>query len=181
VLAAAAMLVAVLQGPLVVRFLGDPIPFFARTKTLHDVRGVTAAVAASSQGLPAGTRWLLLVERQSVPNAVLDRYLHWWGLDDRVLFRGTRDVPSALRLLADPAMSPARLAAPPLATIPVGLTDQLRAFLGIAADTTPVAGPFGGVTVVAWEPPAGIPGSRVVRNVLYGAQTFVPAAGGSGR
>jgi hypothetical protein len=121
---------------------------------------VVATVATDVERLPAGQRWLLLAERQSVPNAVLDRYLHWWGLADRVDFRGTRDVPAALRLLADPSQPLARLAVPPLATIPVGLTAELRTFLHIAADTAPPATRLGGATVATWDqgptPPAGL-------------------------
>src|SRR5262249_34104120 len=66
-LAAAVMLVTVTQGPTVARYLADPGPFFAHTKTLRDVRGVVTGL----QGAPPGGRWLLLAERQSVPNAVL--------------------------------------------------------------------------------------------------------------
>jgi hypothetical protein len=153
-------LVMAIQGPVVLRFISHPDDAFARTKTLHDVRGVVATVATDVERLPAGQRWLLLAERQSVPNAVLDRYLHWWGLADRVDFRGTRDVPAALRLLADPSQPLARLAVPPLATIPVGLTAELRTFLHIAADTAPPATRLGGATVATWDqgptPPAGL-------------------------
>lgn len=168
----ATALVVVTQVPTVVRYVAEPAPFFARTKTLRDVRGVVAAVDAASQGMPPGARWLLLAERQSVPNAVLHRYLHWWGLGDRVVYRGTRDIPAALRLLADPATPLAHLAAPPLATIPVGLTDELRAFLGIAADTGPLAAPLAGATVVVWGTVPDLESGGLVRRELLGAQVL---------
>lgn len=171
-LAAATALVAVTQTPAVARYLAGPDAFFARTKTLRDTRGVVAAVAAASRGVPPGTRWLLLAERQSTPNTVLDRYLHWWGLADRVTFRGTRDVPAALQLLADSTPALERLAAPPLATIPVGLTEPLRAFLGIDADPSVPSSPLAGAMVVAWEPPASVPHVTLERRELIGVTTF---------
>ncbi len=167
-LAAAVALVAATQAPTVARYLVDPDPFFARTKTLRDVRGVVATLPAP----PPGSRWLLLAERQSVPNAVLDRYLAWWGLADRVAFRGTRDVPAALRLLADAAAPVTGLALPPLATIPVGLTGDLRALLRIAADTNPPGAPLAGATLVTWEPPPAPPPAGLVRRTLAGVQVF---------
>ncbi len=169
-LAASVALVLATQGPRAVRFVAAPDAFFARTKTLRDIRGITATLARETT---PGSRWLLLAERDSVPNAVLDRYLRWWALDDRVALRGTRDVPAALRILADGRQPLARLTAPPLATVAVGLTPALRAFLGVASDTAPPAGPFAGATIVAWNDPGdGVP-VALPRRVLVGATTFV--------
>ncbi len=173
----ALLLVIATQTPAVVRFLRAPDDDFARTKTLRDTRALVAMVAASVATLPADARWLVVAERQSVPNAVLDRYLRWWDLADRVVLRGTRDVPAALRLLADPATPVARLAAPPLATIPVGLTNPLRAFLGIAADIDPPATALGGASVVTWTPPASVPPTGLARHTLAGGQVFERASG----
>ncbi|HEV7731962.1 MAG TPA: glycosyltransferase family 39 protein [Candidatus Binatia bacterium] len=164
---AAVTLVIALQGPTIVRYVVDPNPFFARTKTLHDVRGVVAPLGA----VPTGTTWLLLAERESVTNAVVDAYLRWWRLADRVAFRGTREVPAALRLLADPNVPLERLAGSPLATVPVGLTPDLRRVLGITADVVPPRA-VDGVTVVAWEAPAVAPEASLTRRVLPGAWVF---------
>ncbi len=174
---AAAALVVVTQLPTMVRYVTAPDVFFARTKTLRDVRGIVAAVATASQGMPPGARWLLLAERQSVPNAVVDRYLRWWRLDDRVVFRGTRDVPAALGLLADPTTPLERLGAPPVATIPVGLTDQLRAFLGIAADTAPRVSPLAGASIVTWDADPRVEG--LAPRVLTGARLFERRSAGT--
>lgn len=167
-LAAAIVLVVATQLPRVVRFVATPDPFFARTKTLRDVRGIAATLARET---PPGVRWLVVAERDSVPNAVLDSYLRWWSLADRVALRGTRDVPAALRTLADPRRPLAQLTAPPLLTVAVGLTPALRTFLGVAADTAPPAGPFAGATVVAWNAP-GDPPPALPRRSLAGATTF---------
>src|SRR5262249_18706219 len=125
-LPAALALVVATQAPTVSRYLRDPNPFFARTKTLRDVPGIVKPLP-----LPApGGRWMVLAARDSVRNAVLARYPQWWGLEHQVVLLGTRDLPAALRLLADRGTSLDRLAAPPLATVPVGLTEQLRLLLG---------------------------------------------------
>jgi hypothetical protein len=173
--AVALALVVAIQAPAVMHFLSRPDDDFARTKTLRDVRGVVAAIATASERMPPGQRWLLLAERQSVPNAVLDRYLHWWGVADRVLFRGTRDVAAALRQLADPSAPLERLAAPPLATIPVGLTEELRAFLHIAADTAPPVAAVGEATVATWDEAVVPPRAGLVERTLYGVRVFARA------
>src|SRR5262249_49908959 len=142
--------------------------FLAETKPLRDVRGIMTAL----QGTPPNARWLLLAQRDSVANAVVDRYLHWWGLANHVAFRGTRDVPQALRVLASPGEPLEQLAVPPLATIAVGLTGELRALLGIVADPTPPWGPFAGATLVAWEPPQSPPPGGLVRRELVGLELF---------
>ena len=159
-------LVAATQAPTVSRFLRDPDPFFARTKTLRDVRGVVQALPLPTPG----TRWLVLAARDSVPNAVLARYLQWWGLEQQVVLLGTRDLPGALRLLADRGKPLDQLVAPPVATIPVGLTDQLRVLLGIRADPVPARTPLAGATVVAWDDQPPVPG--LVRRQLAGVDTF---------
>src|SRR5262249_51615285 len=131
-LPAALALVVATQAPTVSRYLRDPNPFFARTKTLRDVRGIVKALPLPVP-VPGG-RWLVLAARDSVPNAVLARYLQWWGLEHQVVLLGTRDLPGALRLLTDRGTPLDQLVAPPLATIPVGLTEPLRLVLGNRAD-----------------------------------------------
>jgi hypothetical protein len=158
--------VAVTQAPTVGRYLRDPDPFFARTKTVRDVRGVVTALPPPMPG----TRWLVLAARDSVPNAVLARYLRWWGLEHQVVLLGTRDLPGALRLLTDRGTPLDQLVAPPLATIPVGLTEQLRLLLGIRADPVPPTTALAGATVVAWDDQPPAPG--LVRRKLVGVETF---------
>jgi hypothetical protein len=165
VLAAALAAVLATQAGDVLHYLADPDDFFARTKTLRDVRGVMTALRAET-----GRPWLLLAERESVSNATLASYLRWYGLEQRVVFRGTREPGEALRLLADPAVPLERLAAPPLATIPVGLTPELRALLRIVPDTSPPPSLAGGMLVL-WEPPP-VPPPGVARRLLEGATLF---------
>src|SRR5262249_53199332 len=103
-------------------------------------------------------------------------YLRWYGLEQQVVFRGTRDTPEALRLLADPAVPMERLATPPLATIPVGLTPELRALLRIVPDTSGPLSLAGGTLVPSAPPP--VPPAGVTEQVLEGATLFRRAAAG---
>jgi hypothetical protein len=165
VLAAAIGAVLATQAGDVLHYIASPGDFFARVKILRDMRGVVRALPPD-----AGRPWLLLAERESVSNAALTSYLRWYGLEQRIVFRGTRDVPEALRLLADPAVPVNRLAAPPLATVPVGLTPELRALLRIVPDTSP-APPLAGATLVLWGPPP-VPPPGLAQRLLEGATLF---------
>ena len=165
VLAAALAAVLATQAGDVLHYLVSPDDFFARIKTLRDVRGAVAVLRSE-----AGRPWLLLAERESVTNAVLASYLRWYALEPRVVFRGTRDTPEALRLLADPAVPMERLAAPPLATIPVGLTPELRTLLRIVPDTS-VPPSLAGGTLVLWAPPP-VPPAGLAEQRFEGATLF---------
>jgi hypothetical protein len=165
-LAAALALVAGTQAPTVIRYLRNPDPFFARTKTLRDVRGVVETLPAPTPG----RRWLVLAARDSVPNAILARYLRWWGMEDDVVLLGTRDLPGALRLLADGRAPLQRLAEAPLVTIPVGLTDELRQLLEIRIEPIPPTTSLAGATLVAWDEQPPTPG--LVQRQLLGVETF---------
>jgi Dolichyl-phosphate-mannose-protein mannosyltransferase len=158
--------VLVVQGGVVLRYVRAPEEFFARIKIPHDVRGVVEALRP-----PAGKAWLVLAERESVSNTVLTYYLRWYGLEQQVVLRGTRDVSEALRLLSDSRAPVAQLAMPPLATIPVGLTPELRAFLRIDPDTGPPPPSIAGGTLVVWHVPAGTP-AGVVQQRFEGAALF---------
>jgi hypothetical protein len=150
----------------VIRYLRNPDPFFARTKTLRDIRGVIEALPAPAPG----TRWLVLAARDSVPNAILARYLRWWGLEHQVVLLGTRDLPGALRLLADDRTPLQRLVEPPLVTIPVGLTDELRQLLEIRVEPIPPTTPLSGATLVAWDDQPPTP--ELLKRQLLGVETF---------
>jgi len=165
-LATAMALVAGTQAPTVIRYLRNPDPFFARTKTLRDIRGVIEALPAPAPG----TRWLVLAARDSVPNAILARYLRWWGLEHQVVLLGTRDLPGALRLLADDRTPLQRLVEPPLVTIPVGLTDELRQLLEIRVEPIPPTTPLSGATLVAWDDQPPTP--ELLKRQLLGVETF---------
>jgi hypothetical protein len=130
------------------------------------VRGVVKALPSPAPG----RQWLLLAARDSVPNAILARYLRWWGVEHEVVFLGTRELPEALRLLADGGTPLDRLVVPPLATIPVGLTDQLRQLLDIRVEPISPATALAGATVVAWEDQPPTPG--LVQRQLLGVETF---------
>src|SRR5262249_28727482 len=169
-LAAAGGWVLATQAGDVLHYLASPDDFFARIKILRDARGAVAALRSE-----AGRPWLLLAERESVSNATVAAYLRWYGLEQQVVFRGTRDTPEALRLLADPTVPIARLATPPLATIPVGLTPELRALLRIVPDTSPPPSLAGG-TLLLWAPPP-VPPAGVAEQLLEGVTLFQRAPG----
>jgi len=115
-------------------------------------------------------RWLVLAARDSVPNAILTRYLRWWGMEHQVVLLGTRDLPGALRLLAEGGTPLQRLAEPPLVTIPVGLTDELRELLEIRVEPIPPRAALAGATLVAWDDQPPAPG--LVQRQLVGVETF---------
>ena len=165
VLAGAIAVVLATQAGVVVRYVRTPEEFFARVKISHDMRGVVESL----RPVP-GQRWLLLAERESVSNAILTWYLRWYGLEEQVVLRGTRDVAAALRLLSDPREPIERLATPPIATVPVGLTPELRALLRIGVDTG-APPPVAGGSLVVWNVPAETPAGLVART-LDGAAIF---------
>jgi uncharacterized membrane protein (GlpM family) len=164
--AVAIAVVLAVQGSVVLRYVRAPDEFFAHIKIPHDVRGVVEALRP-----PAGKPWLVLVERESVSNTVLTYYLRWYGLEQQVVLRGTRDVSEALRVLSDARAPVAQLATPPVATIAVGLTPELRAFLRIDADPGPPPPSIAGGTLVVWHVPAGTP-AGLVQQRFEGAALF---------
>jgi hypothetical protein len=156
VLTVALATAVVVVGPGVARFVREPHRVFARSKTVHDFSAVMPPLARRVAAMPHG-RHLLIAERDSVANAVAAFYLRAWGLDGRVTFRGTRDVPGALRGLytgcgtSCAGHRASELRRLPGLTIPVGLTPAFRRLLGIGGGG-PWPGLIGGSTVLAYSP-----------------------------
>jgi hypothetical protein len=174
---ALAVVVAVaLVVPGVARFVAQPARVFARTKTVHDFADVMPLLARRVAAMPAG-RHLLVAERDSVANAVAAFYLHAFGLDGRVVIRGTRDVPGTLRGLRDgcgvacAGQRAAALRRLPGLTVASGLTPRFRALLGIAPPG-PWPGLIGGYTVLAYSRTPPMPGWH--RHPLPGVTVFEP-------
>lgn len=160
------------QLPAAIRFVQDPMPFFAQTKTLHDWKGVMERIAPSARALPDGGL-VLVAERESATNAIGWHYLRWWNLQSRVTLWGySGDWNTLVRRVAagDGAAGPTALEL----RIPVGLTEDFRRLLGI--DPFPAwPSRIGGWALVAFKPfPRDVTaaGWRVDR--LTGAEVALP-------
>jgi hypothetical protein len=97
-------LVVGLQGPVLANFLARPNGAFVRTKMLRDFKGLMAHLAAWLEEVPPPRRLFVLAERYGpgyTANPVLVKYLRWYGLDERVVLRGTSSPTSTLHRLAE--------------------------------------------------------------------------------
>jgi len=147
-------------------FVADPIPFFHRSKTLRDVRGLVAAVGERARSLAPDERYVLVLEKRRpghLANPMVAFYLDAWELTDRVTLAGVGDPRPLLAALPDAC---ARQCGRPL-DVPflasLGLRDPLdqspavRRLLGLAPT---IPGPrVGRLGAVAWAPnvPAATP------------------------
>jgi len=97
-------LVVALQGPLVRQYLEQPNGFLLRTKMLRDFKGLMRHLGRWLDEVPPPRRLFVLAERFGpgyTANPVLAKYVRWYGLDDRVVLRGTSSPTSTLHRLAD--------------------------------------------------------------------------------
>jgi hypothetical protein len=97
-------LVAAVQGPTAWRFVQRPQPFFARTKSGHDVAALARDLHDAARTLPGRDRILVLVERFGpgrLANPVLAQYLWFYGLPPRVVLRSTGNVGWTLGRVAE--------------------------------------------------------------------------------
>lgn len=171
---AACVLIAAAQLPAIVRFVRDPVPLFAQTKTLHDWKGVMFAIAPRVAALRDGSL-VLVAERTSSANAIGWHYLRWWGLAPRVSFWGyAGDWGTLARAVARPdgaTPGPAALAL----RVPVGLTPEFRHLLAIEPAIPRWPPAVGGWALVGFAPfPPEVAGAgwRVTR--LSGAHVALP-------
>jgi hypothetical protein len=150
--AAIAGLAALLVVPPLRAFVAAPQWFFARTKTLRDIRPVVQAVAARVATLPPDTPYLLVAERDSTANVLLVAYLDWYRLGRRVTLRSPGPgvpIDRTEALLREQHGDPAALQL----RQPVGLFFGFRRLLRIVEPSSPVATPVGAVGVVAYKTP----------------------------
>jgi hypothetical protein len=97
-------LVLALCGPVAVRYLQRPNEFFARTKTLRDLRGLAQTLRVATATSAPDEKLLVLVERRGpgfLANPTLTLYLRWYGLGDRIVLRGAAIPASTVRQVAD--------------------------------------------------------------------------------
>lgn len=157
--AAGVALVLVAAGPAVAAFVADPMPFFHRTKTHRDFRGLARAIASRTASQTPDERLLLLLERRRpghLANPMLAYYLEAYGIVDGVTVAGIGEPLPILQRL--PGLCPGGCRGP--ASTPVlaalGLRepfDQLlptRRFLRLPM--WPFAREWSAVAVIAWAP-----------------------------
>jgi hypothetical protein len=160
--AALGLLVLALVAPDLRAFVAGPRAWFARSKTLRDLREVTRDVAVHVATLEPGARHLVLAERESTANAVLSAYLDWWGVADRVTLRSPgvplAEVMPALRAHGG---DPTALAIRPA----VGLYFGLRELLRLGQPIGDVPARVTDVTIVGYGTPQAGPDVRRYTNV----------------
>lgn len=91
-LAVSLALVMALQVAPLVQHFETPQRRFVRTKTLRDFKSLTHHLRDRIASLEDDQVYLLLAERGRpghIGNPMLAKYLEWYGLDDRVVLRGT--------------------------------------------------------------------------------------------
>jgi hypothetical protein len=93
-LVTAAGLVLATTLPAVRAYVEDPLPFFHRTKTLRDFRGLARVLAERTASLRPTERYLLVLERRRpghLANPMVSFYVDAYGLTDRVMLVGSGD------------------------------------------------------------------------------------------
>lgn len=91
-------------APSAVAYLGAPASVLWRTKALRDVDAVAAHLSAQLVGTPRQSRILLIAPdhgKGPLTNPVVQRYLLWWGIADRVVFRGAPIMGEAFLRIAE--------------------------------------------------------------------------------
>jgi hypothetical protein len=175
VIALGAVLILVLEGPVVASYLAAPEPFFAESKTVRDLRGLMLRLRERVKGLAEDERYLLIAERRRpghLANPSLAEYLEWHGLAERVVLRGTDRPDDTLRDLAAHCRAGCRgrevLSIPSALGLPslLGVRPEMRKLLGMPLVETASRDRLGGVGIVYWErltvrPPARFPGYAV--------------------
>jgi len=78
--------------PAASRYLEQPTRSFSVSKKTYDLKGVARAVRDAVADAGPREKYLLIVQRNSMANTALAQYLRWYGLEDRVVLRGTFNV-----------------------------------------------------------------------------------------
>lgn len=153
------VLLLALQGPQLRVYLSNPDSFFVRTKTLRDLSGLMQRLRARLDRLAPDQKYLLITERRRpghLANPSLAKYLDWWGLEDRVLLRGTNDPEQTLgevaRLCSEGCSERDAQYLPLLLRLPspFGIRSEIQALLQLPPSEHRGPARLGGVGVVYW-------------------------------
>lgn len=179
-LAIACSVVLATQLPTLRSYVTHPERFFARSKKTYDLRGVTQAVREAVAAMKPPDKYLLIVQRNVMANVTLAQYLRWYGLDDRVVLRGTQDPQETFRRVLERCGDGSCPTAGGLAvdralglTPPFGLPRDFQRLLGLMKPVGTRPGKARRIGIVAYGPlPAARPGAgsgarvRQLRGVL---------------
>lgn len=182
-LALACLLVLATQLSTVRSYLTHPERSFAHSKKTYDLRGVTQAVRDAVATYGPGDKYLLITQRNIMANVTLAQYLRWYGLEDRVVLRGTREPPEMLQRVLDLCATGCLGQRGGLvdraleSTAPFGLPPDFKRLLGLLQPIGRWPGIVRDIGIVAYSPlPAPTPGEGYVVHQRRGVQ-LVEVAG----
>lgn len=179
--AIACLLVLATQLPTVRAFATQPERFFARSKKTYDLRGITQSVRAAVEGYGPRDKYLLVTQRNVMANVTLAQYLRWYGLEDRVVLRGTREPPKTLQRSLDFCARGCLGQRGPVVdrelelTAPFGLPPDFQRLLGLMEPIGRWPGVVRRIGIVAYSPlPAPGPEGGYASSRLRGVQLVEP-------
>ena len=156
--------------PVVGNYLSKPLWFFSRTKHNRDFESLALDLRSRVQSFPPGAKYLLIAERVGpgyLASPVFTHYLRWYGLDDKVVFRGTGNPKWTLQELAARCAGgcrgrPGRRFERDLESVlgAVAIPRSARRVLGVAAPVGRWPGTIGDVGVLSYSRLAGGPRVR---------------------
>lgn len=168
-------------------YVVSPERFFARSKKTYDVKRVTQDVRDAVAGYGPREKYLLVAQRNSMANTTLAQYLRWYGLEDRVVLRGTQDPAKTLRALARVCATGCLGQRGPVLdralelTAAVGLTPEFQRLLGLLRPIGQWPGTVREIGVVTYGPlPQGVAVDGFSQRKLRGVQVVTVAAHGGG-
>lgn len=175
--AIACLLVVATQLPTLRAYVAHPERFFARSKKTYDLRAVTLAVRAAVAPYGPRDKYLLVAQRNVMADTALAQYLRWYGLEDHVVLRGTRDPAQTLRKAVALCATGCLGQRGPIVdqalelVAPFGLPPDFQRLLGLLEPIGHWPGVVRRLGIVTYSPlPAPAPGTGWVVHALRGAQ-----------
>jgi uncharacterized membrane protein len=178
--ALACLVVVATQVPTLRTYLDHPERFFARSKKTYDLRAITLAVRDAVASYGPRDKYLLVVQRNVMADTALAQYLRWYGLDDRVVLRGTGDPAQTLqRAVALCATGCLGLRGGVVDTslqlvAPFGLPPDFQRLLGLLEPIGRWPGIVRGIGIVAYTPIRPLDPRTGSLHALRGAQLIEP-------
>lgn len=156
----APLLVVAPLAPTAVEYLRRPASVLWLTKSLRELGPVMEELSARLEAAPPGAKILLIAPRHGrapLVNPVVARYLRWWGLAPRVVFRGCGIFGTALAQVRD-VCGPSCRGRPGLAveraigtTPPMFLPRDARRLLGLRGRPGGWPGTIAGVVLLDYD------------------------------